>query len=152
MILEDQVCNLEQSKTLHRLGVDQYSQFQHKCNDTQNVVTERKQCEMIEKYVPPVGNTYFAAYNVAELGAMLPDYAISFRAFEPKGLGTAKSKLKKDDDYWVCTILHDDDVPNNYGKTEAQARANLLIKLLLDKVVKIEDVNKRFKKIVNEPK
>ena len=58
MKLEDHVCTLEQAKRFKELGVNQNSLFYWKENDIQNVVTESRMKEWIEKYLPLINDYY----------------------------------------------------------------------------------------------
>ena len=79
MKIEQQVCTLEQAKRLKELGVEQKVLYQWKVNDVQTVVIDTPMAMWIERYVPPVGNTFYAAFTVAELGVMLTSETLTIR-------------------------------------------------------------------------
>ena len=126
MKLEQQVCTLEQAKKLKELGVEQKVLYQWKVNDVQTVVIDTPMAMWIERYVPPVGNAFYAAFTVAELWVMLPPM---FRTYHErnKGMWYCKYKGHRTEDF----------------KTEAEARAAMLIYLLENSLTTPEEVNQR---------
>ena len=131
MKLEQQVCTLEQAKKLKELGVEQKVLYQWKVNDVQTVVIDTPMAMWIERYVPPVGNAFYAAFTVAELGVMLPNYYESHKGAM--------------DDTWYCGMLEGGD--GEYfaiEKTESEARAAMLIYLLGNHLTTPEEVNQRL--------
>lgn len=120
MILEQQVCTLEQSKKLAELGIDQKTAlyFWDK-NDWQLY-------RSVDGSATDVG--CFAAYTVAELMTMLPsDWA-----------------LWTDEGHYTCGQYHD--IQNLYmlGKTAAEAVAAELIVLIEGEIISVEECNKRL--------
>jgi hypothetical protein len=95
MKLQKQVCKLRQAQKLKDLGIEQKTLWQWKVNNTQTVVIETPMAMWIEKYVPPVGNVFFSAFTLSELGQMLGYENVPYFSTEydmwmlPKG-----SKLK----------------------------------------------------------
>ena len=113
MKLEDQVCSLELSKKLKELGFKQESLW-YWINMPEGI-----QCDEGCSYTPGwkitrVGTLSFetaSAYTVAELGEMLPKIYKSF----------------KHGNKWTCNAyMH---IPAKNGRTEANARAKMLIYL-----------------------
>ena len=133
MKLEQQVCTLEQAKKLKELGVEQKVLYQWKVNDVQTVVIDTPMAMWIERYVPPVGNAFYAAFTVAELGVMLPSETFTQR--------TGSEDSEYDNWEWV-----DDGNGNANGlyETEAEARAAMLIYLLENHLTTPEEVNQRL--------
>jgi hypothetical protein len=74
MKVESQVCTLDQAKKLDSLGVSQNTLWQWKVNSVQSVVVSTPMSFWIEKYVPPVGNEFYAAFTESELAVMLGAY------------------------------------------------------------------------------
>lgn len=129
MKLEQQVCTLEQAKKLKELGVEQKVLYQWKVNDVQTVVIDTPMAMWIERYVPPVVNAFYAAFTVAELGVMMPPM---FRTYHERNKGMWYCKYKG---HWTEDF-----------KTEAEARAAMLIYLLGNHLTTPEEVNQRLNK------
>lgn len=109
MKLEDQVCSLNLAKRLNEIGVRQESAFYWILCPLDAVWG----VEFWEFSMPgPIGG--YSAFTVAELGGMLPIGCMSTKIF--------------DDLPWACVL----DVPafRFDGKTEADARAKMLINLI----------------------
>lgn len=117
MKLENQVASLALSQKLKELGVEFESYFVWWVPPTGAMVRKRKRGD--SKY-----HNVFAAPTVAELGAMLPkgvqhrSYAEGWESFYP-GMGS------------------------HMGTTEADCRALMLIHILEDKLISIDEVNRR---------
>ncbi len=118
MRLEEQVCSLGLSEKLKELGVKQESAFYWETSDdklpilvTTNEAFTNDELE------------YFSAFTVSELGEMLP--------FQVRG-----DLLIFDvwNDQWLYYYGDCDD--KNYSSTEADARANCLIYLLEQGIIK----------------
>lgn len=118
MKLEDQVISLECAKRLTGLGVKHKSLFYWRANyakDSFEVV-----------YIPDENaEPYLPAYTVAELGEMLP---------ETVGAGKAR-KYPSDRKFYFCTYYIDDYKANCEASTETDARAEMLIYLLENKLI-----------------
>lgn len=127
--LSDQVCSLIQAKRLKELGVNQESYFVHKINEIQDVVSTSQFKKWCEEYLPTC-NDYYSAFSVAELGIALP----------PNG-----RTIFKVHDGWEFTIGTSDWKDWRRYSTEAQARAELLIYLIENKIVSVEEINERLK-------
>ena len=136
MKIQDQVCTLEQAKKLKELGVEQKVLWQWKVNNVQSVVISTPMAFWIDTYVPSVGNVFYAAFTVAELGVMLPISFISFKVTAGKEFSCAKLK----DNYPEI----DFSFTSKFGTNEAEARAEMLIYLLENKLIKAEEVNQRL--------
>ena len=137
MKLQDQVCTLEQAKKLKELGVIQDSIFCFIGDGN----PDPKYFTSFEIYYSAnamleVGASWhehrIAAFTVAELGIMLPSETLTIRRgsesfpnweWENEGRQTG----------WGCF------------NTEAAARADHLIMLLENKLITVEEVNKRLK-------
>jgi len=133
MKIENQVVTIEQAKKLKELGVEQKVLYQWKVNDVQTVVIDTPMAMWIERYVPPVGNAFYAAFTVAELGVMLPSETHTQR--------TGSEDSEYDNWEWV-----DDGNGNANGlyNTEVEARAAMLIYLLENNLTTAEEVNQRL--------
>lgn len=120
MKLEDQVCSLELAKRLKALGVKQESLWywwHHWSLENKRIwsVGHNDDSDLVNEKV--------AAFTVAELGEMLPEFVQSGR----DGIG------------WLCFKARQDyETPYFNGDTEADARAKMLIHLIEQKLVKPE--------------
>lgn len=110
---EDQVCCLELAQKLKELGIDQESLF-YWIPDSNG----RNRWGLWHYLNCPSGDVIkVAAYSVAELGELLPDWIRSVRS----------------DGYWRTEYRRTSDVEEWHHETEryeADARANMLIYLL----------------------
>lgn len=154
MKLQDQVCTLEQAKKLKELGVDQSSLFSW-CGDETNrlmdggasgieygkwvfVNTTKPANNQEEDHrdLVPSAKPFAAAFTVAELGVMLPAGYCS-------GNGIVSGKTK-----WCAkaksNVWFDDTITETVEGTEAQARAEMLMYLLGNKIITSEEVNSRL--------
>jgi len=125
MRLEDQVCSLDLARRLKELGVRQESVFRH---DTKL----GKLAWRGDIQIAPVefGDRYISAFTVAELGEMLPKYQASWRAS-----GARPTWMMKD-------VLGDETFTFSDGstlqaRTEADARAKMLVHLLENKLLRM---------------
>lgn len=173
MNLENQVCSLEQSKKLKKLGIVQDANFfwgkDLSKSKTKMVLYSKNDIllnmALIDRYIiPPINinvwikeKKLFAAYTVAELGVMLPEYYPSWR-FTHRQTDTyhnQKLSSSKKDVRWISTVIIKDKVKDGktvttanefdrYEDTEAKSRARLLISLLEVGVIKASEVNKRL--------
>lgn len=148
MKLQNQVCSLEQSQKLKRLGVAQCTILAHEI-DTAKIWGSAEESFINGCYYIGIdeegtgwhGNNVASAFSVAELGLLLSGTAncatrhqgkykaeIEHRNTRPEemNLGTGTTKY---------STMHD---------TEAQARAALLIYLLEEKLLAIDTVNERM--------
>jgi len=122
MKLEDQVCSLELAKKLKELGVDQDSYF-YWCRirdlETDHIsIKSESQIQTLENHYQVDKIT--SAFTVAELGEMLPSFIDSWH-------------VKRT---WECSVKLDRDGGMTFcAKTEADARAKMLIYLLKNKLL-----------------
>lgn len=145
MTIEQQVCTLNQAKRLKELGVSQCALLSHvfyikgdDLNQTGFVTTEKFKStdQTILRNLQ-----WISAFNVAELGAMLPDWYYSVR--NAMGEYGVSSTL----DYHLIQVHKQDNTDEfllNGCKNEAGARAYLLIHLLENNLMTIEEVNNRL--------
>lgn len=139
MKLENQVCTQQHAKRLSELGIDGspslYNWLQDWDNDGNWCVTSIS------------ADGAFPAFTVAELGEMLPEriqYANRecFISSEKNDRGEIKWEVG------IFTVAKKNNAtkPIKYlmGKTEAEARASLLIFLLETKFITVEEVNQRL--------
>lgn len=124
MILQKQVCTIEQGNTLKELGIDQTCSLAiHYEHPNMGQITIYRVGELSGREV--------AAFSVPELMVMLPELEEVHRL---DGLGG----------YWYCgTLCISDDFEDN-GETMAQVIANRLINLIKRGIVTVEDCNKRL--------
>ena len=140
MKLHDQCCLLEQAKRLKELGVIQQSV----------ACFIGEELHLFEKsfynWAEQKNMVAVAAFTVAELSVMLPDYYPSWRFKVNESSGELK---------WVVTVICSPKPPgiddihtahafDRLGKTQAEALATLLIALLDTKVISVDEVNQRL--------
>ena len=133
MKLENQVCTFEQAKKLKELGIEQKTLFQWKHNDTQTVVIETPMAMWIEKYVPPIGNKYYAAFTLSELSIMLPSETYIKRT------GSEDSEYTN----WEWIDEGNEAGWGNYN-TQVEAAADMLIIYLEKNKLPVETCNERL--------
>lgn len=164
MKLIDQVCTLSQAKRLKELGVRQESLFSWCGDETKRLMDNGKDGLAISDWVyldstipannqeadhrsmVPSAKPFAAAFTVAELSVMLPDYYPSWRFKVNESIEERK---------WIATIIcgpkppgiddiHTESAFDRWGKTQAEALATLLIALLETEVITVEEVNARL--------
>lgn len=139
MKIENQVCTIEQAKKLKELGIRQESFF-----------AWIDEGQLLSRHSPNlplmnIATSFTAAFTVAELSEMLPDYYPSWR-FEVTTGGPKK---------WVATVICSPKPPgiddihtasefDRHGDTQAEALATLLIALLETGTVTPEQINQRL--------
>jgi plasmid maintenance system killer protein len=127
MELEDIVCDLEYAKELEQLGLYQYEQllyWMRKIDFRYYVIPGEMIKGMNYKYC-------VYAPTTTELGVMLPDRPFIYSLW-------IKSK-------WCVTLEWEGEFHETHdNKKEANARAKMLIYLLKNKLIKIDEVNKRL--------
>lgn len=133
MILENQVCTLEQAKKLKALGIEQRSFFTwyggfegSEVKPNVDLTDQHMYDVSINGYYGHPDNTY-SAFNVAELGIMLSGVEYNSWTF-----------VAGEDKYCVL------DYKNvHYGtfNTEADARAELLINLIEARILNAPEVS-----------
>ena len=128
MKLENQVCNLELSKKLKELGVKKDSVWFWQFNDKEG---ERLGIGKysLERFNPNIFQSYkdYPAFTVAELGEMLPD------AINDDELYTSKHGNKWYVEYMNLPEDKPECLRSLFAKTEADARAEMLIWLIENK-------------------
>jgi hypothetical protein len=113
--LEDQVCSLELSKRLKELGVKQESLFWWNCViSSGGWLLEDHQDHEWENC---------SAFTVAELGEMLPRHYASCRFYDED------SPIAKEIGGYKC-FNSGSSITDAHGRTEADARASMLIHLI----------------------
>lgn len=123
MKIDDQVCPFLHAKRLKELGVMQKSLHYH----TQNTIVTPG---TIQGKTDIENREHFAAFTVAELGVALP-HSID-------GAGLA---MENGEDMMYVSYPP---IKTTFGKTEAQARANMLIWLIENKYASASEVNERL--------
>lgn len=132
-------CTPEQGKRLVELGIEagelmHYKKFDY--NDETFVWTSKLQGATKKPATAP-------AFDVAELGVLLP-HGIIDNSDEDKPAFYPIKACKEDDETFNCMWLYN----RNFNcKTEAQARANLLIYLLENNHVTAAECNARLKAV-----
>ena len=133
MKLEDQVTNLELSKKLKELGVKQESYFYWVITMSCDYHISIYDGELPE--ILKSRNDCYSAFTVAELGEMLP-----FSIFNQYGNNLYLELDKFQGELWnyyYSGADHYDLDDKNYEKSEADARAVLLIRLIKNKLIKL---------------
>lgn len=140
MKLEDQLCNLEQSKKLKELGIIQesvfyYTQFSTPTNPNLALYGWRQEHMPVEIYFRRQGGisgkdvfVEYSAFTVAELGVVLPS---GYDTMYNTGLGWCG--YDRDGEHFLQSF-----------DTEAECRAAMLIEIIKRKEVTIEECNKRL--------
>lgn len=162
MKIENQVCTLKQAEKLKELGVVRQSFFYYyQCivngRETMPIVNyvnfdygEYVENESINNAI--YGNTrneYYSAFTVAELGVMLPDYEASrekgyeFRPYQQYYSHTQRVEWKFDNPF---TSYRRDTIVTS-TKTEAEARAAMLIWLIEERHITPDEVNQRLQSV-----
>lgn len=127
MKLEDQVVSLELAKKLKELGVKQDAYFSwnainyYGSKELERITLRKTEDSSRYSYGDEGENIYFSAFTVAELGEMLPSYYCSHL----------------DDDGKARCFGGKEKIKSATGKTEADARAKMLIYLLENKLVTV---------------
>jgi len=131
MKLKDQVTSLELSKKLKELGVEQESLWywvhpwqKHK------YVEDKSRWILTTNYLSSRinGRTCISAFTVAELGEMLPE-VLQYEGEILRLLSRCKNYISYEQpDRGTCL--------NQYGKSESNARATMLIYLKEEKLIK----------------
>lgn len=146
MKIEDQVCSPEQAIRLNELGIEQRSYFYH------TILLDVIHLDYLpmnpEDRIDIVGS----AFNVAELGAMLPEFIR-----RNSNISYADLVGRKDGTQWLVGYDCDSPTEGGYGadikslflqtyaQTEAQARASMLIGLLENNKITANEANDRLK-------
>ncbi len=125
MKIEQQVCTWEQAKKIKELGITQTSSYFYWHFGAVSETWILINCEDSD-----IDANDFSAYTVAELGVMMPS-----------GYDTMHSTMGGR--RWFDLDGMDD---REYYKTEAEARAAMLIYLLENNILKVDEVNNRLQK------
>ena len=136
MYLGDQICSLEFAKRLKELGVKQESLFYRFPGERHQYIF----CKYYEQYSPHVDldmNDGFSAFTVAELGEMLP-FLIEYNNTK---YWYHTGKVNNDNEYYEeHEVMYTNDMKTIAflrGHTEADARANMLIYLIENKLMEL---------------
>lgn len=159
MKIENQVCSLEQARRLKEMGIDAQGHFcyahpvkeVHKGFDgetTEYMEEYKDEPELMELSTALWnGLPYCHAYTVAELGVMLDDFVNHSRR---NGNGIWEAKFKPVIPHAAPHRIQDAMVATfTTHKTEAEARASLLIHLLETSWLDAEKCNERLSKFIN---
>lgn len=156
MKLEDQVASVEQCKKLKELGIAQkgcFSWLYSPLNSNYGISHHNEESLEILAMSNPksiewkerIERGIFSAFSVAELGLMLPDL------LETDLYQYELVCIKEADDEWLCRYVRNNNTLDLHpkadfgtGETEAEARADLLISLLEDKLISVEKINKKL--------
>lgn len=159
MKLENQVCTLEQAKELKELGLELESYFVwHKSYEPRSL--EESEGDIVLSTKEAAGfdldkgliDYYIPAYSCAELGVLLPDayYRVEgkYSLIKPQALNYPiyifqQSKILPNL-YRAYYEMADTDIEENIyfdSNHEAHAKADLLIHLLKEKIIKSEDLS-----------
>lgn len=145
MKLENQVCSLELAKKLKELGVKQESLFYYcsalkvdtRLSSVSNTIWLPEGIFYISEIESFDYRKDYSAFTVAELGEMLP-YSIAVNnRIQYFYCGRNVSK-----EWWAG--YNPANVEYFYEKTEADARAKMLIYLIENKLISVEEINKNL--------
>lgn len=121
MKLEQQVCNLELSKQLKELGVEQESLWYHRIYGT-----NKDKHEICNGKPTNPSHEIYSAFTVAELGELLPEN-ISLCKYEVgRKIGGKGGGILR----WACAYNDENIGKRICDDTEADARAKMLLWLL----------------------
>jgi len=137
MKLEQQVCSLELAQKLKELGVKQESEFHWRVTEPNHESALPGGPFLLDKSYLPYDSkmvSAFSAFTVAELGEMLPTFC------ELEGTNRVFNCWKEPQG-WQCAYCPHSGVGDwglKEAKTEADARAKMLIYLLENKLISVE--------------
>ena len=143
MKIENQVCTLEQAKKLKELGVTAEPLFWYVID-----IDPITPLDIIQKWQHSNFDQCekYSAFTVAELGVMLPDG----KTIDPEYTQIVTCRSYSDSSLYVCfcerVIGDNEPTIEQFGDTEAEARADMLIYLLENHLTTPEEVNKRLNK------
>lgn len=141
MNLNDQVCTLSQAKKLQELGIEQRKGLFEWCVFMPDPLGEKWFYAPVyfqEEIEPQLHEWIASAYTASELGIMLPTNPSSsvnysyYHRYNWKGHSVG---------YTALGLIP---IEREWFKTEAEARADLLIHLLENKTITPEECNKRL--------
>lgn len=126
MKMEDQVCTLGQAMKLKKAGVEQRSYFSYHFKTYQLMIAT------LSLEIPQHWQNNLAAFTSAELGKMLPPYTIT----------KYTDRIEK----WSAIHYFNGEEIVEDAETEAQARAELLLRLLSNPkyLYTLEEVNEKL--------
>ncbi len=143
MTIENQVCTFEQAKSLDKLGISQgKSMFVHNSKNLN-----------VEYNIDQDGSFYtynYDAFNVSELGVMLPEMIEHIDNKQLTGERQWELFCGKDEDGYFTGYFNATINPSGlflfqlYGDTEAESRAKMVIALLEDSITTKEEINERL--------
>lgn len=131
MKLSDKVCSVESAKKLKELGVNQKSLFYwnfvvwSSIKPGENTAIRQSGFNLVNTHWEGDGEWY-AAFDVAELGEMLP---MNRRGLRINDLREDNEVPKETPYFWEVNGFF------GYEKTEAEARAQMLVYLLENKLI-----------------
>jgi hypothetical protein len=140
MNLSDQVVSLELSKRLKELGIEQESLYSWFDTKRYGIIIENSNSAFdLEHYLSV--QRIASAFTVAELGEMLPAYQningdrclLRLDKFYRPG----NSRIEYSCEYWILKDHHYSLGKGEYDVNEANARANMLIYLLENKLIEL---------------
>jgi hypothetical protein len=155
MKVQSQVCSLSQAIALEQKGIIQNSLFYHL--ELPETVYRKESMVIADKgeleSATHKGH-YFSAFNVAELGVMLPDSGGKLKGLAQATTGRCFGGDDNGKPQYFCKYPYDDfdkekdhptgDHDNFFAPSEAQARAEMLIYLLEKNYTTPEEVNNRL--------
>lgn len=150
MKTEKQVCTIEQAGKLKELGVEQTSEyaFIFRLKEWQvNHIAEFNRWAFQQEQDLIGARENYSAFTVAELGEMLEtndDQHFLMHSWNDHGgeWQTFLSKRKESESEEQKD--HFEDVHQEVGETEAEARAEMLIWMLENKIISVESVNENL--------
>lgn len=136
MKLENQVCSLELSKKLKELGLKQESLFywQYNLMKREFIIVPKSLTKVEYENIKNTDYPVFSAFNVAELGEMLPNWVNICRLGKISGKNSGKYCCNYN---FIGDVDDDKDSIETIADTEANARAKMLIYLLENKLIKL---------------
>lgn len=157
MDIKKQICSHEQAMTLKKLGLTQLSLFYYVNNwrnpkfepvsDGEYIISgDQKHFTNVRGRERQTEVEFVSAYNVAELGELLPyedlSYGMVLRQNFPDGKEQSEYQIEyaqvySDLDYGPTVLESIDD-------TEAKSRAGLLIHLIKNKFVDVNQINDAY--------
>lgn len=127
MEVENQVSSFEQSKKLRELGIAQVSFFAW-IDEGQLLSRHSANLDLMS-----IATNFTAAFTVAELGMMIPTGYDTMRITTTDG------------EKWQAYDNSGDDFPTDESyDTEAIARAEIVIQAIRDKILTIDEINKKL--------